>query len=126
MRVNPLFDFGDLKEGFRKAASFALEKVAERLLSDSRLFVPVLTGQLRDSARVEQFPTMFDAVVEFRVRYSMPYAKTQHEDQYNHPSLGFYGAARYLAKPLELFGDFYLRLYQFEFRAYAKKQGLLP
>jgi hypothetical protein len=124
VKLNKQFALKDWAKGFRAAAEFALERVAERLLADSRLYVPVLTGALRDSGIVEQTPSIGDAVATLRVRYNMPYAEIQHERPFNHPSLGFFGAARYLAIPLELYGRYYLELYRFECEEFIRRNGL--
>lgn len=95
------------------AAEHAIRVVAEALLQDSQLFVPVLTGQLKDSGRVEEVPTIDQAIKVVRVVYGdleTVYARIQHEKPFNHPSLGFYGAAKYLEKPLMLNADFYAKL----------------
>lgn len=125
ININKNFDLKGLREGFALAAQAALKQVAERLLADSRIFVPVLTGQLKDSGYVEQLPTLSAAVVKLQAVYSMPYAEKQHEVEYRHPSLGFFGAALYLEKPLQLFGEFYKELYLFEFNDFVKRNGLL-
>lgn len=114
-----------LKRGFSAATQFALLRVADRLLADSRMFVPVLTGALKDSGFVELLPTFDEAFHFVRVVYPLEYAETQHEDEWRHPSLGFYGAAKYLSKPMELYGSFYLELFTFEFDEYVEKHGLL-
>ena len=67
--VNLLFDLKGLKKGFMAAAEAAMRAVAERLLSDSRIYVPVLTGALKDSGRVEVMPSFGEAVTAFRVVY---------------------------------------------------------
>lgn len=113
-----------LKQGFKKATAYALERVAERLLADSRLYVPVLTGALKDSGHVEVIPTFDDALEFVRVVYPLDYAEKQHEGDYRHPSLGFKGPAKYLEKPLTLYGQFYLNLFTFEFDEYVEKNGL--
>lgn len=122
--VKTLFNLDELKKGFEEAAEYALEKVAERLLADSRIYVPVLTGALKSSGHVEKMPTTDDAVKSFRVIYDMSYAEKQHEEEFRHPSLGFFGAAKYLEKPLDLFREFYIELYTFEFNEYVERHGL--
>ena len=124
--VNLLFDLKGLKKGFMAAAEAAMRAVAERLLSDSRIYVPVLTGALKDSGRVEVMPSFGEAVTAFRVVYDTGYAEKQHEVEYRHPSLGFFGAAKYLEKPLTMFGEFYIQLYTFEFNEYVRLHGLEP
>lgn len=124
--VSMLFDLKGLKAGFKAAAEHALRAIAERLLSDSRIFVPVLTGALKDSGHVEIMPTLNEAISAFRVVYDVSYAERQHEVEYRHPSLGFFGAAKYLEKPLTLFGEFYINLYTFEFDEYVRLHGLEP
>lgn len=122
--VSKKFPVRKLKQGFADATQYALMRVAERLLADSRQYVPVLTGALKDSGTVEVMPKIDDAFEMVRVTYPLDYAETQHEDEYRHPSLGFYGAAKYLAKPLEQFGAFYLELFTFEFDEYVERNGL--
>ncbi len=125
LSITENFPAKKLKKGMTAAAEFALRQVAERLLSDSRIFVPVLTGALKDSGRIEEQPSFGDAVKAIRVLYDLRYAEKQHEDEFRHPSLGFFGAAKYLTKPLELFGDFYLQLYVFEFERFVAQNGLV-
>lgn len=122
--VSKKFSVREIKQGFADATQYALMRVAERLLSDSRQFVPVLTGALKDSGTVEIMPKIDDAFEMVRVTYPLDYAETQHEDEYRHPSLGMFGAAKYLAKPLEQFGSFYLELFTFEFDEYVERNGL--
>lgn len=124
VELNKKFPLRALKVGFAAATDYALKRVAERLLADSRQFVPVLTGQLKDSGYVEVMPDIDLAFSMVRVIYPLPYAETQHEDEYRHPSLGFYGAAKYLQKPLDLFRAFYYELFAFEFDEYVEKNGL--
>ena len=106
VRYKPDIPVRKLKLGAQAAMEYALIKVAERLLSDSRIYVPVLTGALKDSGRVELIPTLDDAVRYVQVTYNTDYAEKQHELPFRHPSLGYYGAAKYLTKPLEAFGPF--------------------
>jgi len=106
-----------LSRDMRTAVTHALSVVARELLQDARLYVPVLTGRLRDSGRVENMPTMSDAVVAFNVVYGgdqIDYAIRQHEVPFNHPSLGFFGPAQYLEKPLRQNYQFYLALFTVE------------
>jgi len=121
--VNSRVKVRELKNRLADAAEHALVQVARRLLADSKAFVPVLTGALKDSGKVEIFPTLKQAVSMVRVVYDLEYAERQHEIPYNHPSLGFFGAARYLTKPLEMFGDFYQRLFTFEMQRYIDLKG---
>lgn len=125
LNITENFPAKKLKKGFQAAAEFALHQVAERLLSDSRIFVPVLTGALKDSGKIVEQPSFGDAVEAVRVTYDLRYAEKQHEEEFRHPSLGFFGAAKYLTKPLEQFGDFYLRLYTFEFERFVAQNGLV-
>ncbi len=103
--------------------------VAENLLSDSRLYVPVLSGDLLDSGRVEVTGALFDSVV-VSVIYgsgSADYAETQHDDPYRHPSLSSGDlpfAAEYLTKPLEFNRTFYITLYEFVINAKLRQAGL--
>lgn len=124
VNVTKKFPLRALKVGFAAATDYALKRVAERLLSDSRQFVPVLTGALKDSGFVEVMPDVDLAFSMVKVIYPLPYAETQHEDEYRHPSLGFRGAAKYLQRPLDLFADFYFELFAFEFDEYVEKNGL--
>lgn len=103
----------DLSDRIKAAASAAMRAVAEALLADSRAFVPILSGKLLDSGRIEEIPNLDTGSIHYRVVYgndAVMYAKTQHDDAYNHPSLGFFGRARYLAKPMELNGRYYAEL----------------
>ena len=103
----------DLSDRLKSAASAAMRAVAEALLADSRAFVPVLSGKLLDSGRIEEIPNLDTGIVYYRIVYGndvVEYARTQHDDPYNHPSLGFFGRARYLAKPMELNGRYYTEL----------------
>lgn len=122
--VNKKFPLRNIKAGFSEAVRYALTRVAERLLADSRQYVPVLTGALKDSGTVEIMPKIDDAFEMVRLSYPLDYAETQHEDEYRHPSLGFYGAAKYLAKPLEQYGAFYFELFTFEFDEFVERNGL--
>jgi len=107
----------DVKDTLRKAVLEALKTVAEALLSDSRAYVPVLTGDLLRSGRVEvirhhkRFGTDQVRVVYGREQVII-YAETQHEDPYNHPSLGFFGAAKYLTQPWQANLAFYQALFE--------------
>lgn len=122
--LNSHFVKKDVRKAFTKATEHALLKVAERLLSDSRVYVPVLTGALKASGHIEELPTLENATKLIRVIYNLDYAEKQHENEYRHPSLGFYGAAKYLQKPLTLYGAYYMELFTFEFDAYASEHGL--
>lgn len=108
------------REASREAMEQALNVVAQELLRDARLYVPVLTGQLRLSGRVEDVPTYDQALTVVRVRFGglgVPYAAIQHEKPFWHPSLGFYGPAKYLEKPLEENFEFYQNLFVAELSA---------
>lgn len=110
--------------GFKKklvaACVEAWKVVAERLLQDAAVFVPILTGDLLRSGRVEVFPGVGkNGVPTVSVVFGsdfVDYAETQHEDPYNHPSLGFFGAAKYLERPLAINEPFYRLLFQSELR----------
>lgn len=121
--INSRVKIRELKNHFADAANFALHQVAIRLLADSQAFVPVLTGALKDSGRVDTIPTLKQSVNMVQVRYAIFYAERQHEIEYNHPSLGFFGASKFLSKPLELFGDFYQRLFVFEMKGFIDLRG---
>jgi len=124
VQINDQLNISGLKERFTEASEYALQQVATRLLADSRAFVPVLTGALKDSGRVEVMPSPDDALRIIRVTYNVPYALRQHEEEdYWHPSLGFRGAAKYLTKPLMFFGDFYQYLFELEFKRYVEMKG---
>lgn len=124
VRFKPDIPVRRVKRGAQQAMEYALVKVAERLLADSRIYVPVLTGALKDSGKVELIPTLDQAVRYVQVTYNTDYAERQHEIPYRHPSLGFYGAAKYLTKPLEAYGPFYLELFVLEFNSYVEENGL--
>lgn len=103
------------------AAAHALKVVAEELLRDSKLYVPVLTGALKDSGRVEELPTIDDALRVVRVIYGSAdvlYARIQHEKPFNHPSLGFFGPAKFLQEPLTRNAQFYGLLLVAEYELY--------
>jgi len=104
-----------------EAANHAIRVVAKELLKDSRLYVPVLTGELLKSGRVEELPSLEDAVKVARVVYgsaNVVYAKIQHEKPFNHPSLGFFGPAKFLEKPLVDNGEFYQVLLATEYELF--------
>lgn len=124
INVTKKFPLRALKRGFAAATEFALRRVADRLLSDSRQFVPVLTGALKDSGFIEAMPSVDLAFLMVRVIYPLDYAEVQHEEDFRHPSLGFAGPALYLQKPLDLFTDFYFALFAFEFDEFVEKNGL--
>lgn len=105
----------ELQGAFIEAIDRALIVVAEQLLKDSKLYVPVLTGQLRDSGRTHDLP---DPPKGFERRVQVIYgdadviyAWIQHETPFNHPSLGFFGPAKYLEKPLTLNAAYYEQLF---------------
>lgn len=123
VNVRNQLNLDSIKVRFKDATFYAETKVAQRLLEDSKAFVPVLTGQLKDSASVQSVPPLGTMRGIVRVLYDTPYARTQHEDSYWHPSLGFHGAARYMLKPIEMFGEFYRRLYEYEFRRFIDSRG---
>lgn len=107
------------REGSLRAVQQAQLVVARELLKDAKLFVPVLTGALKDSGRVEDVPSYSDAVEAVQVIFGsadVVYAAIQHDHPFWHPSLGFHGAARFLAQPLEINGQFYLRLFLAEYQ----------
>lgn len=111
----------NVKQELQNAAEQALVEVAHALLADSRAFVPVLSGALIDSGRVEVVPSLLDAINVVRVVYGnegVPYAIRQHEEPFRHPSLGFTGRALYLARPFELNARFYQELFAISFRRF--------
>lgn len=102
-----------------RAANRALHVVARELLKDSKLYVPVLTGALKDSGRVEEVPTLNDARRVVQTVYGnaqVLYAFIQHERAFNHPSLGFFGPAKYLEKPLLANYTYYQSLFIVEYQ----------
>lgn len=105
-------------ERLNAAIERALVAVANELLRDSRMYVPVLTGALRNSGRVER--VYFNDVLHIvRVVYGnalVRYAYYQHEKPLNHPGLGFTGAAKYLEKPLLQNMEFYDFLFMLHLR----------
>ena len=113
---------GDFLVVNQNAADFALEIVARELLKDSKLYVPVLTGALKDSGRVEQAPSVSDAIRVFQTIYGdankVTYAIRQHDVAYNHPSLGMFGPAKYLERPLLQNYPFYQQLFRAEYQIY--------
>lgn len=110
----------ELRHKASLAAESALRAVARELLADTRLYVPIFTGALKDSGRVEEF-TLTDAIRVARVVFGdtqkVVYAAIQHEVPFNHPSLGYYGAAKYLERPLQANLRFYLLLFAAEYQA---------
>ena len=117
-----------MKDAIRAAAQAAWEEVAQEVLRDSFVFVPVLSGDLLRSGRIEVTHTGFALQsVRISVVYggnAIGYAETQHEDPYNHPSLGFFGAAKYLERPWTLNAVFYQELWKFAFdRALQQRLG---
>lgn len=117
----PRLGFTDVIEGaLREANRQALRAVGEALLQDTPGFTPILTGDLLRSGRVEELRNPFeggnDAVRIVFGDSDIAYAEYQHEEELNHPSLGFFGRAEYLRRPLELNGRFYVELYRFEMR----------
>ncbi len=99
------------------AINGAFVVVANALLEDSRPYVPVLTGALQDSGRLEAVKGFLDQTDIVKVVYgsaAVNYAYRQHEEPFNHPSLGFYGAAQYLQLPYTLNRGFYAELFRFE------------
>ena len=124
------FDVDDHEEVFSKfllqapdAAAHAIRVVAKELLRDSKLYVPVLTGDLKDTGRVEDVLTLDDAVRMVRVVYGnhkVLYARIQHEKAFNHPSLGIFGPAKFLETPLLRNAVFYGALLVAEYELYLK------
>lgn len=103
------FDGNVVTDAIQDAAFRGIRRVAEALLADAWAYVPVLTGALRDSGHIEEFRANGpDLVVQ--VVYDLVYAIRQHEEEFNHPSLGFFGAAKYLQKPWEANQPFYAAL----------------
>ena len=109
---------GQYRQWSQRAASHAQRVVAHELLRDAALYTPVLTGALRDSGRVEDVPTFDQSVMAVRVvfgSFEVIYARIQHEKPFNHPSLGFYGAAKFLERPLLHNYAFYQQLFLVEY-----------
>lgn len=109
----------DLKKAMRAAAQKALVAVANALLQDTLAYVPVLTGDLLRTGRVETVFSPLGDTDTVRVIYGdgedVVYAEYQHEEELNHPSLGFRGRAEYVRRPFELNARFYMELFRFEF-----------
>ena len=130
-----------LVEAAPVAAQRALFVVAQELLRDSKLYVPVQSGKLRDSGKAEimlspmaaegvgtviPLPTSNDAIRVCRVIYgseAVKYAALQHDKSFRHPGLGFTGPAKYLEKPMLANYKFYQALFVTEFQL-ALKAGL--
>lgn len=111
-----------LTDGVRRATL----AVANQLLQDTQPFVPVLTGALKDSGEVRpDIGPRIDADIKVVLAYTTKYAAKQHEGNYNHPSLGFKGAAKYITRPLEMFLPFYQAVYLFELERHTKLRGIL-
>jgi len=115
------FDVKVTKKNVLDAVLFASRTVAERWLSDSKDYVPVLTGALKDSGYVARAKIAGSAAVRFSVFYNTRYAEKQHEEEFNHPSLGFFGRAAYLTKPLEANKDFYEQLFALAMKRYLER-----
>jgi len=107
------------------AADHALNVVAKELLKDSRLYVPVLTGKLKDSGRIEGYPSVTETRRVVQVIYgndsNILYAALQHEKPFNHPSLGFFGPAKYLERRLVQNAAFYRALFIAEYQIYMMR-----
>lgn len=105
----------ELKDAFIEAIDRALMVVAKELLKDSKLYVPVLTGQLKDSGRTHDLPDPPTGQSRrVQVVYgdsNVVYAWIQHETPFNHPSLGFFGPAKYLERPFLVNQSFYQALF---------------
>jgi len=116
---------GHIRRFSLEAADYALLVVANELLRDAQLYVPVLSGRLRDSGRVEDMPEPEGAHIRrVRVVYGnadVMYAWIQHEVPYNHPSLGLYGPAKYLETPLMMNHNFYMSLFAVEYDLYLSR-----
>lgn len=112
--------FSEIREWSSRAAHNAQLIVARELLKDAKLFVPVLTGALKDSGRVETLPAFDDTVTVVRTIFGsadVVYAALQHDNEtYWHPSLGFRGATKFLERPLLVNREFYLYLFLAEYR----------
>ena len=108
-----------IKKGFMAARREALQIVAREILTDTYAYVPVLTGALKDSGRIEFSPGFNDVDEVVKVIYgddqTIAYAKTQHDDPYHHPSLGFYGRAAWFERVWALNGPYYAELFSLEF-----------
>lgn len=104
-----------------EAVQKALRAVADALLRDAYLYVPVLSGALRDSGRVQELVdgSRHVAQVVFG-NFDVVYAEIQHEVEFNHPGLGFFGAAKYLEKPFINNYEFYRILFVTEYRLAAQ------
>lgn len=105
------------------AAEHASRTVAETWLEDSRNYVPVLTGALKDSGYVERvrFKSTLSRYV-YQVVYDKEYATAQHEEEFNHPSLGFFGKAKYLSKPFEQNKAFYMELFAKSMKRFIERR----
>lgn len=111
----------DLKSDLRTQIQRGLREIAQQLLIDSRPFVPVLTGDLQRSGRVEVEAFSIDDFEIARVVYGsaiVAYAYRQHEEEFNHPSLGFRGAAKYLERPFALNQRYYFELFRLRLGKY--------
>lgn len=89
---------GKLKDGAIRAIEAGIEKAAKELLKDCRPYVPMLTGALRDSGRVEDlenlaFRLIWDAA---NPANNYVYARKQYEEVLQHVD-GRY-AARWVEK----------------------------
>lgn len=78
--------FGKLRDKIIKAIEKGIELTAEQLLRDARPYVPMLTGALRDSGRVEKlkrlaYRLIWDAANPIN---GFVYAERQHEEVFQH------------------------------------------
>jgi len=123
MDIRNAVSIQSIKDRLAKAVVHAQIAVARRIQSDSQAFVPVLTGRLKDSSSIQVLPTISKALSIVRVVYDTPYAERQHNVPYNHPSLGFFGAAKYLSAPLEQNSSYYQALFELEVERYLRFDG---
>lgn len=110
-------DVSKMSDSMADVINDALLATAQLLLEDSRPYVPVLTGDLQDTGRVEVVKRFLGQTDIVKVVYgseAVQYAYRQHEESFNHPSLGFTGAAKYLLIPYQTNRRFYLEFFSNE------------
>jgi hypothetical protein len=106
----------------RAALDQALLSVGSAILRDAKLYVPILTGALKDSGKVS-LDIWSNSSQGVRISFGsadVVYAQIQHDKEFWHPSLGFYGAAKYVSKPLMANMYFYTWMFMFELKRWNR------
>jgi len=87
------------KKAFHKAINTGIEKATKVLLRDCRPYIPMLTGKLRDSGRIEKLENYAFQLVWDAANLGFMYAKRQYEEIFQHVD-GRY-AAEWVKKTLD-------------------------